>query len=171
LIRVRAYAGLLAEPDFRRLWVAQSISQVGTQVTQLALPFAAILVLKASPFDVALLSGVQFLPFLLFALPAGVWADRFPRRRILVAADIGRALVLVLVPLAAAAGVLAMWHLYLVGFAVGALTVFFDVSYQAILPDIVSRDRLQEGNSRLEVSRSAAQVIGPALGGALVGLL
>lgn len=169
LIRVRAYAGLLAESDYRRLWLAQSISQVGTQVTQLALPFAAILVLKATPFEVAALTGIEFLPYLLFALPAGVWADRLPRRRILVVADVGRALVLVLVPLATFADLLAMWQLYVVGFLIGTLSVFFDVAYQAILPDIVARDRLQEGNSRLEISRSAAQVIGPALGGTLVG--
>ena len=89
--RLRAYAGLLAEPDFRRLWLAQSISQVGTQVTQLALPFVAILVLKASPFEVAVLGAIEFLPFLLFTLPAGVWVDRLARRRILVVADVGRA--------------------------------------------------------------------------------
>lgn len=169
--RVLRYAGLLRETAFRRLWVAQSISQVGTQVTQLALPLVAILVLGASPFEVALLGAVEFLPFLLFALPAGVWVDRLERRRVLVGADLGRAAILALLPLAAIASALSIWLLYAVAFGVGVLTVFFDVGYQAILPDLVTRDRLQEGNSRLEVSRSAAVVIGPGLGGVLVGVL
>jgi MFS family permease len=171
LDRVSGYLGLLRHPGFRRLWLAQSVSQVGTQVTSLALPLVAILVLDASPFEVALLGAVEFLPFLLFTLPAGVWVDRLPRRRILVVADLGRAVVLAAVPLAAAGHLLAIWQLYVVGFAAGTLTVFFDVAYQAILPELVERDRLQEGNSRLEISRSGAQVLGPGLGGYLVGVL
>jgi len=169
--RLRQFSGLLSEPAFRRLWLAQSISQFGTQVTQLALPLVAILVLQASPFEVALLGGLAFLPYLLFTLPAGVWVDRLPRKRILVTADLGRAIVLALVPIAAVAHVIAMWQLYLVAFVSGSLSVFFDVAYQATLPEIVDRGRLAEGNSRLEISRSAAQVLGPGIGGALVGIL
>ena len=165
------YVGLLRQPDFRRLWLAQSVSQVGTQVTQLALPLVAILVLKASPFEVALLGAVEFLPFLLFTLPAGAWVDRLPKKRILVTADLGRAVVLGLVPIAAVFDALAMWELYMLGFAAGVLTVFFEVAYQSLLPELVPRDRLAEGNSRLEISRSAAQLLGPGLGGALIGIL
>jgi MFS family permease len=168
---LRRYAGLLREPDFRRLWLAQSVSQIGTQVTVLALPLVAILVVKASALEVAILGAVEFLPFLFFTLPAGAWVDRLSRRRVLITADIGRAAILGLVPLAYAAGVLAMWQLYVVAFAAGILTVFFDVAYQAILPELVERDRLAEGNSRLEISRSAAQVVGPGLGGFLVGVI
>jgi MFS family permease len=167
--RSAAWAVLLREPGFRGLWLAQSVSQVGTQVTLLAMPLVAILVLGATPLQVGILGAVDFLPFLLFTLPTGVWVDRLPRRRILIAADVGRALVLAAIPIAYVAGVLAMWQLYVVGFAAGTLTVFFDVGYQAFLPELVSRDRLAEGNSRLEVSRSAAQVIGPGLAGFLVG--
>jgi MFS family permease len=168
---LRGYAGLLRAPDFRQLWLAQTVSQVGTQVTLLALPLVAILVVRASAFEVALLSAVEFLPFLFFTLPAGAWVDRLQKRRVLITADLGRAAILGLIPLAYVAGGLAMWQLYAIGFAAGVLTVFFEVGYQAILPDLVDRDRLVEGNSRLEISRSAAQVLGPGLGGYLVGIL
>jgi len=168
---LRRYAGLLRERDFRHLWLAQSVSQIGTQVTVLALPLVAILVVQASAFEVAILGAVEFLPFLFFTLPAGAWVDRLSRRRVLIVADIGRAAILALVPLAYTANVLAMWQLYVVAFATGILTVFFDVAYQAILPELVDRERLAEGNSRLEISRSAAQVVGPGLGGFLVGVI
>jgi MFS family permease len=166
-----AWAGLLHDPGFRGLWLAQTVSQVGTQITFLAMPLVAILSLGATPLEVGILGAIDFLPFLLFTLPAGVWVDRLPRRRILVVADIGRAVVLTAIPLAYIADVLAMWQLYVVGFAAGTLTVFFDVGYQAFLPELVTRDRLAEGNSRLEVSRSAAQVVGPGLAGFLVGAI
>jgi MFS family permease len=168
---LRAYAGLLTDRDFRRLWIAQSISQLGTQVTNLALPLVAIVVLGASAFEVAVLGAVEFLPFLLFTLPAGVWVDRLEKRRLMVAADLGRAVILGSVPVAALEGWLSIWLLYVVAFAAGTLTVVFDISYQAIVPELVARDRLQEANSRLEISRSAALVLGPGLGGFLVGVM
>jgi MFS family permease len=167
---IKRYAGLLAESGFRRLWLAQSISQFGTQVTQLALPLVAILILRVSPFEVAALGAIEFLPFVFFTLPAGAWVDRLARRKVLVVADLGRAAILGLVPLAAVTGVLAMWQLYAIGFAAGVLSVFFDVAYQAILPELVDRDRLAEGNSRLEIGRTAAWVLGPGIGGFLVGI-
>src|SRR6266550_1519434 len=98
--RLLGWAGVLRLADFRRLWLAQSVSQVGTQITLLALPLAAIVVLGASPLEVGVLGAVEFLPFLLFTLPAGVWVDRLPRRRILIAADVGRAGILAVVPAA-----------------------------------------------------------------------
>jgi MFS family permease len=168
---IRRYAGLLRERDFRRLWLAQTVSQVGTQVTNLALPLVAILVLNASAFEVALLGAIEFLPFVFFTLPAGAWVDRLPKRRVLITADLGRAAILALVPIGAVTGVLAMWQLYVVGFSAGILTVFFEVAYQSILPELVDRERLAEGNSRLEISRSAAQILGPGLGGFLVGVI
>jgi MFS family permease len=164
------YLGLLRERDFRRLWLAQAVSQMGSEVTFLALPLVAILILKATPFEVALLGATQFVAFGIFGLPAGVLVDRVPRKWILVVADLGRAVILVFVPIAAVSGALAMWQLYLISFLASILTVFFEIAYQAILPELVDRSRLAEGNSRLEVSRSAAQVIGPGLGGALVGV-
>jgi MFS family permease len=163
--------GLWGHPDFLKLWSSQTISQFGTQISQLALPLAAVLVLDASAFEVALLGTVEFLPFLLFALPAGVWVDRLRRRPILVLADVGRGLALATIPLVYAFDALTIWQLYVVGFVVGTLTVFFDVAYQSYLPSLVSRDQLVDGNSKLEVSRSAAQLAGPGVAGVLVGWL
>jgi MFS family permease len=161
--------GLWRHGDFLRLWAAQAISQLGTQVTLLALPLAAILVLDASATEVALLGAVEVLPFLLFTLPAGVWVDRLPRRPILVVADLARALALASIPLAYALDGLTLPHLYAVAFAIGVLSVFFDVAYLAYLPSLVGREELGGANSKLEATRSAAQVAGPGAAGGLVG--
>jgi MFS family permease len=128
-------------------------------------------VLRESAFAVAMLGMVEFLPFLLFSLPAGVWVDRLPRRPMLVAADVVRAVALASVPVAYWLDALSIWQLYAVGFVVGVGTVFFDVAYQSYLPTLVKRDELSDGNSKLEISRSAAQLGGPGLGGVLIGIL
>ena len=161
----------MAAPDFLKLWSGQTISQVGSQVSALALPLAAVLVLDASAFEVALLGTVEFLPFLLFALPAGVWVDRLRRRPILIVTDLGRGLFLASIPVAYLLDALTIWQLYVVGFLVGICTVFFDVSYQSYLPSLVRKDQLVEGNSLLEVSRNAAQIGGPGMAGLLVGAI
>jgi MFS family permease len=160
--------GLWRHADFLKLWSAETVSQFGSNVSQIALPLVAVLVLRATAFQVAALGTVDFLPFLLFALPAGVWVDRLPRRPILVIADLGRAVALGSVPFAAALHHLTLTQLYVVGFVTGTLTVFFDVSYQSYLPSLVDRSQLVDGNAKLEVSRSAAQVGGPGVGGLLV---
>ncbi|HVM17015.1 MAG TPA: MFS transporter [Gaiellaceae bacterium] len=167
----RPRGGLWENADFLRLWSAQTIAQLGSQVTNLALPLAAILVLEASAFEVALVGTMTMLPFLLLTLPAGVWVDRLRRRPILIAADLGRAVALLSLPAAYAAGVLTLWQLYAVAFVHGALTVCFDVSYQSYLPALVGRRQLVDGNAKLEISRSGAQVAGPGVGGALVELV
>ncbi len=163
--------GLWRHPDFLRLWSGQTISQVGSQISGLALPLAAILVLDASAFQVASLATVEFLPFLLFALPAGVWVDRLRRRPILILTDLCRAVLLASIPAAYFLDALTIWQLYVVGFLVGTCTVFFDVSYQSYLPSLVRRDQLVEGNSLLELSANAAQASGPGFAGILVGLI
>jgi MFS family permease len=160
--------GLWRDSEFLKLWAAQAISQLGTQVTLLALPLAAILVLDASATEVALLGAVEVLPFLLFTLPAGVWVDRLPRRPILVITDLARAAALASIPLAYAVDALTLPHLYVVAFAMGVLSVFFDVSYLAYLPSLVERRQLGTANSKLEATRSAAQVVGPGAAGILV---
>jgi MFS family permease len=170
-VRVWPQKGLWRDADFLRLWGAETVSQLGTQVSQLAIPLVAILVLHASAFQVAALTAIEFLPFALFALPAGVWVDRLPRRPILVVADIGRAVALASVPLAYAFDVLTIWQLFVVGFVVGVFTVFFDVAYQSYLPSLVGRHQLVDGNAKLELSRSAAQIGGPGLGGLLVSAI
>ena len=169
--RPAARPSLLHHPNFRKLWVGETISQFGTQVSQLAIPLVAIIFLKASAFEVALLGTVEFLPFLLFTLPAGAWVDRLQRRPILITGDVGRALCLISIPIAYELGILTIAQLYIVGFAMGVLTVFFDVSYQSYLPSLVDRDQLVEGNAKLQASQSAAQILGPGFGGYLIGVL
>lgn len=162
---------LFRKPNFAKLWTAATISLFGTGISQLAIPFVAAVLLKASPGEVGLLSTIEFLPFLLFTLPAGVWVDRFPRRRILVVGDLGRAAMLVSIPIAAAAGVLTIWQLYLVGFVNGVMTVFFDVADQSYLPTVLERDELADGNAKLQLSQSAAQILGQPFGGGIIALL
>jgi MFS family permease len=162
--------GLWRHRDFLKLWSAETVSQFGTQVSQLALPLTAVLVLDASAFEVAALGTVEFLPFLLFTLPAGVWVDRLPRRPMLIAGDFGRAALLASIPAAYFLDALTLGQLYVVGFLVGICTVFFDVAYQSYLPALVERDQIIEGNSKLEISRSSAQIGGPGLSGGLVEL-
>jgi MFS family permease len=151
-----------------KLWAGQTISEFGTPVSQLAIPWIAIKNLNESAFAVASLTTVQFLPFLLFTLPAGVWVDRVSRRIVLIVGDVGRALLLATIPFAYAFDALTLTHLYVVAFLVGILTVFFDVAYQSYLPDLVEREQLVEGNSKLQITVSAAQGAGPAIGGGLI---
>jgi MFS family permease len=154
-----------------KLWTGQTISEFGTPISQIAIPWLAIKNLNASAFEVATLGTVQFLPFLLFTLPAGVWVDRLQRRSVLIAGDAGRALLLATIPVAYAYDALTLGQLYVVGFLVGILTVFFDVAYQSYLPALVEREQLVEGNSKLQVTASGAQIAGPALGGGLIQAL
>jgi MFS family permease len=163
--------GLWRHPDFIRLWSAETVSQFGTQFTLLALPLVAIDVLHVSAFQVAALTTVEFLPFLLVSLPAGVWVDRLRRRPILVAGDLARALLLASVPVAYWTGHLSMAQLYVVAFLGGIATVFFDVAYQSYLPSIVERQQLIDGNAKLEISRAAAQLGGPGLAGIVIDFL
>jgi MFS family permease len=160
--------GLWRHRSFLKLWSAETVSQFGTQVSQLAIPLTAVLVLDASAFQVAALGTVEFLPFILFTLPAGVWVDRLPRRPILIAGDFGRAALLASIPVAYVLDALTLGQLYVVGFLVGICTVFFDVAYQSYLPALVEREHIIEGNSKLEISRSSAQIAGPGFGGLLV---
>jgi MFS family permease len=163
--------GLWRHPDFVKLWSAETVSQFGTQFTQLALPLVAIDVLHVSAFQVAALTTVEFLPFLLVSLPAGVWVDRLRRRPMLVVGDLSRAALLASVPIAYAFDALTIGQLYAVGFFVGIATVFFDVAYQSYLPALVDRNQLIDGNAKLEISRGAAQLGGPGLAGVAIQAL
>jgi MFS family permease len=160
--------GLLREHDFRQLFLADTISQLGTQVSMLALPLVAVLALNASNFEVGVLAACDTAAFLLVGLPAGAWVDRLRRRNVLIAGDVGRAVVLGSVPLAWWAGVLAMPQLFVVGLVAGVLTVFFDVAYQSYLPHLVGKDNLVEGNAKLEAVRATTQLAGPGLAGLLI---
>ncbi|MCX4667377.1 MFS transporter [Streptomyces sp. NBC_01381] len=157
--------------DFRRLWVGQTASQLGEQSGQVILPLIAVLALDAGPGQLGVLRAVEQAPILLLSLFAGAWVDRRRARTVMVSADLARAVALAALPVAYVLGVLGVPALLVVAFAVGALSVFFDVAYQASLVRLVRRDQLIRGNSALEGSRSAARIGGPALGGALVTLL
>jgi MFS family permease len=160
---------LFRHPDFLKLWTAETISVFGSAITQLALPLIAATVLDVTPFEFGLLTTIEFLPFILFSLPAGVWVDRLRRRPILILGDLGRALAIASIPIAFYFDALTIWQLYIVGFINGILTVFFDVAYQSYLPSVVERDQLVDGNSKLEITRSASQILGPGLAGILIG--
>jgi MFS family permease len=161
----------LRDRDFARLWLGESISLVGSQVTGLALPLTAILLLDATPSQMGLLIAVGFLPFLVFTLPAGVWVDRRRRRPILIGANIARALLLALIPAAAVFDLLRIELLYAVSLATGVCTVAAEVGLLAYVPSVVSRDALTPANARLQASASAAYVGGPGLAGILVSAL
>ena len=171
VMRRQPRLGLLHDHDYRQLFASTTVSQFGVHVTQLAIPLVAIVTLGAGPFEVGLLTALETLPFLLVGLPAGAWVDRMRRRSVLIAGDVGRAVLLLTIPLAWWQDVLTIWQLYAVGFLVGVLTVFFEVAYQSYLPHLVGRDNLVEGNAKLESMRAVAQVGGPALAGQLIRLL
>ncbi len=165
----RRYAtGLFS--DFRKLWLGQSVSLVGSEVTLIAMPLLAVVALGASPGEMGVLRAVQFMPEL-FGLLVGVWVDRARRRPLLIGSDLLHALVLGSIPVAALLGVLGIPQLYVVAILSGALTVVFGVAYQAYLPSLVPASWLLEANSRLQSSRSAAHAGGPAIAGLLVQTL
>ncbi len=159
---------LWRHPDFLKLWLGDTVSQFGSQVTLLAVPTVAILVLQAGPFQVGVLSALEFLAFPTLGLVAGVYADRLRRRPILIVCDLGRMLALGSIPVAFLVNALTLEQLYIVALVTGIFTVFFDVSYQSYLPVLVDRPNLLEGNTKLEISRSVAQVSGPAIAGFLI---
>ncbi len=156
--------------DFRLLWLGDTVSQFGSIVTNTAAPLVAALVLAATPFEMGLLNAADTAAFLLVGLPAGAWVDRMRRRPLMLSADLGRAVLLASIPVAWWLHVLTLTQLILVGLVVGVLTVFFDVAYQSFLPALISRDKLLEGNSKLQASQSVATVSGPAIGGWLTQL-
>jgi MFS family permease len=154
--------------DFSKLWIGQSISMIGSQVTMLALPITAAITLGATSMQMGILNALGSLPALLFGLFAGVWVDRTLRRPILIGADIGRALVLAVIPVSALFGLLRTEMLYVVTFLVGTLGLVFDVAYRSYLPSLVGKDQLVRANSQLELSRSVAEIIGPGAAGGLL---
>ncbi|MFG2676571.1 MFS transporter [Streptomyces sp. DT20] len=163
--------GLWHHRDFRRLWAGQTVSLLGSRVTELALPVTAIMLLDAGPAQLGLLNSAQYLPVLCVTLFAGVLADRVRRRPLLIAANLGRASILTAVPLLAWLGGLGVWALCAVAFATGVLTALFDVAYQAYVPSLVAKEQLVEGNSKLQASRSVAETAGQGLGGTLIQVL
>ncbi|HVH14873.1 MAG TPA: MFS transporter [Candidatus Angelobacter sp.] len=160
--------------SFLRLWTSETISQFGSQFTGLALPLTAVIILGATVLQLSILNFVGSVSWLLFGLGVGVWVDRHRKRRIMVTSNIFRGSLLALIPIAAVLGLIAnlgIFFLYVIGFFVGFLQVFYDITYQAFLPSLVRRDQLVEGNSRLQASASTAQVAGPTLAGIVIGII
>jgi MFS family permease len=163
---------VLAERDFRRFWAGETVSVFGDQVTLIALPLVAVLDLQASPVQMGLLGAAALAPNLLFALHAGAWVDRRGRRRqTMIATAVGRAALLATIPVAYAFGALTLAQLYVVGFLVGTLSVFFNVSYSTLFVSLVSRERYLQAGSLLHGSRAFSYVAGPSVGGAIVQAL
>jgi MFS family permease len=157
--------------DFLKLWTGQSISELGSQVSGLAIPLLAALSLGASPLQFSLLGVLGFLPFILFALPAGVWVDRLRRRYILIVGDAARAVLLAIIPILWALHELQVWHLLVLEFVIGVFTVFFDVAYQSYLPALIEREDLIDGNSKIQLTASVASISGPPLAAGLMAVL
>lgn len=157
--------------DFRQLWMGDTVSVFGAQFVGFAMPLMAVQLLGAGAFEMGLLATLESLAFLLISLPAGAWVDRWRKKVVLVLGDLLRAALLVTLPVAWLLDALTMWQLYVVAFAVGCITVFFDVANQSYLPEIVTSDQISEGNGKLQASQQTANVVGPAAAAALVRLV
>jgi MFS family permease len=164
----RAFNGLWRNRDFVRLWSSLTITHFGGQVTFLALPLTAALMLDATPFEMGVLTALEALPFPLFGLFAGVLVDRARKLPIIVWSDIARGLALLAVPACAWLGVLSMGVLYAVGFLVGLATVAGWPAYQVFMTERVGRENLVEANAKIGVSDSTAQLVGPGIAGVLI---
>jgi MFS family permease len=169
-VRLRL-AGLWRHPDFLKLWAGETVSAFGSEITNLALPLTAVLALRATPAQMGALRAVSIVPALAIGLFAGVWVDRMRRRPILIGTNLGRAVLLATVPLAYALDVLRVEQLYAVVFLTGLLTTFFDTAYFSLLPSLVGKEHLVEGNSKLHLTSSVASIAGPALAGGLMQLV
>jgi len=163
-----SFTGLWRDREFLKFWAASAISDLGSQVSTLALPLIAVLMLGATPWQMGLLSAAGAAPVLVVGLFAGVWVDRRRRRPVMIAADVACAVVLLVIPLASVLGVLTIEILYAVALLAGTLAVLFDVAFLSFVPSLVREGALMDANSKLELTSSTAQVAGPGLGGVLI---
>lgn len=163
---------LLRQPPFRRYWSAQTVSLFGDQISVLALPLLAVLGAGAGPAEMGYLTAATLLPNLLFSLVAGAWLDRYPnKRRVMILADLGRALLLAAVPIAYLFGIFSLGQLYLVAFLSGTLAVLFEVAHSALFVSLVPRKDYVDANALVNGSRAMSFVAGPSVGGLLVQVL
>lgn len=163
--------GLWRDGNFLTMWGGQTLSQFGAQITELALPVLAVLLLQATEFEVGVLNAAGTAAFLLIGLPAGAWIDRMRKRHVMIWADLVRAVALAALPLLWWAGALEIWHMVVVALVMGVATVFFDVSYQSIIPSLVRDDQIADANGKLQATQELAGIAGPAVGGWLIGLI
>src|SRR5689334_4701583 len=163
--------GLWKNPDFMKVWLSHTISNIGNGITGIALPVIAVQALAATPGQMSILSALDGAVVLLFGLLAGVWVDRLRRRPVLIATDLGRALIVASIPAAALLGILRMGQLYVVAALAALLSVFFQAADMAFFPGLVEARELVEGNSKLGISDALAEIVGPALAGALIAAI
>lgn len=156
--------------DFRLLWLGETVSTAGANITRVALPFVAVVTLHASTFEVSLLTAAAWLPWLIIGLPAGAWVDRLPRRPVMLVCDGASLMLLLSVPLTAWAGALTIGHLLAVALAVGVASVFFQTAYEVYLPALVEAEQLPEANAKLMGSESVGDVASPGLAGLIAQL-
>lgn len=162
---------LWRDGNFLTLWGGQTLSQFGAQIGELAVPVLAVLLLDATEFEVGVLNAANVAAFLLVGLPAGAWIDRMRKRHVMIAADVVRAVALALVPVLWMAGMLEIWHLIAIALVLGVATVFFDVSYQSIIPSLVKPTQIAEANGKLQSSYELANIAGPGFAGWLIGVV
>ncbi len=167
----RAFRGLWLSPDFRKLWVSLTITSFGAQITNLALPLTAALLLHATPMQMGVLVALETLPFALFSLHAGVLLDRVRKRPVVIATDLGRGLSLAAIPIAAWFGGLSMGLLFCVGFLCGVQNVVGGAAYQVLLAQMAGRKRLVEVNAKISLGETSAALVGPGMAGGLIQAL
>jgi|AP95_1055475.scaffolds.fasta_scaffold02928_3 hypothetical protein len=171
IIRVRhRFTGLWLHANFRKLWAGQSASLLGSQIAGIAVPLAAILVLDATAMQMGILAAMGGVPALI-GIYLGVWVDRRRRAPIVVGADIGRAVLLGLVPVAYLFDFLTMNLLYAVAVGIGGLSMLFQIAYRSFLPSVVIRSQLVDANSKLELATAGTASVGPGAGGLLTQVL
>ncbi|HEY1090235.1 MAG TPA: MFS transporter, partial [Burkholderiaceae bacterium] len=162
---------LLRDRVYRRLWSSILISSLGGQITMLALPLTAAVLLQATPTQMGLLTSMEIVPFVLFSLPGGVWLDRVRKLPVYVAGETLLAFTVATVPLAAWMGWLSMGWLYAVGFVLGCVYTVAGSAAQIVLTQVVSRDRLVEAHAKNALASSGAEVAGPGVAGLLIKML
>ncbi|MGZ3621781.1 MAG: MFS transporter [Ktedonobacteraceae bacterium] len=163
--RVRKFSS-----DFWKYWTGQTISNLGSSITLFALPLL-VYKISGSALDLGIASAATFLPYLLFGLILGAWADRVKRKRMMITTDVGRALVILTIPLLFALGLLTLWWIYIVAFIHATLTICFEAGEFAAIPSLVNQEDLVTANGRIQASYSGASIVGPLLAGVLVTLM
>jgi len=167
----RNFRGLWRLPDFRRLWLSLTITSFGAQITNLALPLTAALMLHATPLQMGILVALEALPFALISLHAGVLLDRVRKLPIVIASDVSRGLALLAIPLCAWRGVLTVEVLYAVGFFCGVQNVIGGAAYQVLIAQMAGRERLVEANAKITLGETSSALVGPGIAGGLIQLL
>jgi MFS family permease len=167
----RNFGGLWLSESFRRLWLSLTVTSFGAQITNLALPLTAALLLNATPMQMGILVALETLPFALFSLHAGVLLDRVRKLPVIIAADVGRGIALLAIPVAAWFGVLSMEILFAVGFLCGMQNVVGGAAYQVLLAQMAGRKRLVEANAKVTLGETSAALIGPGIAGGLIHVL